>query len=330
MLATYLTRDWGLKVPIIGAPMTPMSGGSLAAALSNCGALGMLGVSSTQPVEQLERDVDDYRRLAGARPFGIGLMVWALDARPELLDAAIRAKPFVIAMSFGDPAKYMPRMRDAGIRVASQVQDRQSARAAEAAGVDLIVAQGTEAGGHTGGVGTLPLLQIVLETVRLPVVAAGGIASGRGLAAVLAAGAAGAWIGTPLLVAEEARNSPVARRKVIEALETDTVHTRVFDVVQRIPWSPRFPGRALVNAFTQRWAGHEDELARDDEARRVFQHAKQAEDYSNALIYAGQSVGLIHRIEPAASIVDRIAADAESALRAATAVVPLAPSGPLS
>lgn len=321
MLSTDLTRTWGLTVPIIGAPMSPMSGGRLAAALSSCGALGMIGVSSTQPVEQLESDVAEYRRLAGERPFGIGLMVWALEARPELLDAALRAKPFVLAMSFGDPSKYTPRLRDADVRIAAQVSDRRSALAAEAAGVDLIVAQGTEAGGHTGSVGTLPLLQIVLRSVRVPVVAAGGIATGIGLAAVLAAGAQGAWIGTPLLASEEARSSAAARRRVIEAKETDTVHTRVFDVVQHIPWPASFPGRALANAFTDRWRGREDELARDDEARRAFLQAKQAEDYSTAVLYAGQAAGLVEQVEPAAAIVTRIAAEAGAALRAASRIV---------
>jgi nitronate monooxygenase len=279
----------------------------------------MIGVSSTQSVEQMERDVADYRSLAPDRPFGIGLMTWAVEARPQLLDAALAAKPFAIAMSFGDPAPHVARIKQAGARVLAQVQDRRSAIAAETAGVDVVVAQGTEAGGHTGGVGTLPLLQIVLESVAVPVVAAGGIAGGRGLAAVLAAGAQGAWIGTPLLVAEEARNSEVARRKLVEATETDTLHTHVFDVVQGIPWPAPFPGRALANAFTARWHGHEDELARDEAARRAFQQARAVEDYSSANLYAGQSVGMADRVELAAAIIGRMVRDAESQLRAAMA-----------
>jgi nitronate monooxygenase len=316
MLSTYLTRSWGLGLPIIGAPMFPAAGGRLAAAVSRCGGLGMIGVSSTQQAEQIERDVAEYRGLAGERPFGIGLMVWALEKRPELLDAALAAKPFVVSMSFGDPARYMTRIRDAGVRVVSQVQDRHSALAAEAAGVELVVAQGTEAGGHTGAVGTLPLLQIVLESVGLPVVAAGGIATGRGLAAVLAAGAQGAWIGTPLLAAEEARNSPAARQRVVEAGETETVYTRVFDVAQGIPWPTQYHGRALSNAFTARWDGREGELAGDEEAKRAFQKARADEDYAgSALLYAGQSVGVIERVEPAEAIVQRIAREAEELLR---------------
>lgn len=315
MLSTFLTRAWGLELPLIGAPMSPIAGGRLAAALSTRGALGMIGVSSTQPVAQLEKDVEEFRQHAGDRRFGVGLMIWALDARPELLEAALRAKPFAISVSFGDPAKYADRIRAAGVELIVQAQDRETAVRAEASGASLIVAQGTEAGGHTGAVGTLPLLQIVLDAVRVPVVAAGGIATGRGLAAVLAAGAAGAWIGTPLLVAEEARNSGVARNRVIAAKETDTVLTRVFDVVQKIPWPTAFPGRALRNAFTDRWHGQEPDLAADDAARRGFDEARKTEDYQRAHLYAGQSVGLVDRVEPAAAILARIVADAEARLR---------------
>jgi len=314
MLSNDLTT-WGMKIPIFGAPMSPMSGGKLAAAISNAGGLGMIGVSSAQPVEQLERDVAEARALAPGRPFGVGLMVWALERRPDLFEATLAAKPDVVALSFGDPAAFAPRARERGIRVVAQVQDRRSAETAEAAGVDAVVAQGTEAGGHTGGVGTLPLLQIVLEAVRVPVIAAGGIATGRGLAAVLAAGAQAAWIGTPLLVAEEARNSARAREVLLAARETDTVHTSVFDVAQDIPWPRTFAGRALVNDFTRRWHGHEADLARDDDAKGALRRAKQAEAYESAFLYAGQSVGLLERVEPAAAIVDRIVRDAEACLR---------------
>jgi nitronate monooxygenase len=315
MLRTFLTEKWGLRVPIIGAPMSPQAGGRLAAAVSMCGALGMIGVGSKQPAPQILGDADEFRSLAGDRPFGIGLMAWAVDARPELLDAALRAKPFAIAMSFGDPAPHAARIRDAGVQLVSQVQDRQSALVAEAAGATLIVAQGTEAGGHTGAVGTLPLLQIVLEAVRVPVVAAGGIATGRGLAAVIAAGAEGAWIGTPLLVAEEARNSPQARDLLLAAKETETVLTSVFDVAQAIPWPTAFRGRALRNRFADQWIGRETELAGDAEARRSLEAARRTEDYSTAFLYAGQTVGMLNRVEPAAVIVRRIEAGAEARLR---------------
>ncbi|MES1188222.1 MAG: nitronate monooxygenase [Myxococcales bacterium] len=311
-MRTFLTEAWQLRVPIISAPMSPQAGGRLAAAVSRAGGLGMIGVAASQTAAQLLADADECHA-AGVR-FGIGLMTWAIEKRPELLDAAIEARPFALTLSFGDAAPYAERIRDAGIQLVCQVQDLKSALVAERAGASLLVAQGTEAGGHTGEVGTLPLLQIVLDAVQLPVVAAGGIGTGRGLAAVLAAGAAGAWIGTRFLVAEEARNSAKAREQLAAADETDTVLTSTFDAAQRIPWPAQFRGRALKNDFTARWHGREPELLDDAEARRQFDAARQAEDYRVAHLYAGQAVALAKEVEPAAAIVERLVQQAAQLL----------------
>src|SRR5690348_7170270 len=177
--------------------MTPQAGGALARAVSQAGAFGMLGFDEDETEPQIAEQVAILHQTP-AVPFGIGLVAWVLERSPHLLDMAIAAKPKLISISFGDPAPYAKRVHDAGILLASQVQSRARAQTALDAGADILVAQGTEAGGHTGSsVGTLPLLQIVLDMTDKPVIAAGGIATGRGLAAVLAAGAAGAWIGTP-------------------------------------------------------------------------------------------------------------------------------------
>jgi len=150
-------------------------------------------------------------------------------------------------------------------------------------------------------------------------VAAGGIGSGRGLAAVLAAGAAGAWIGTRFLVAEEARNSARARERLAAASETDTVLTATFDTVQRIPWPEQFRGRALKNAFTATWHGREAALANDEAARRKFDAARRTEDYDIAHLYAGQAVALAEHVQPAAVILAGIAHEAERLLEAVSA-----------
>jgi nitronate monooxygenase len=319
-MRSFLTDTWQLRVPVIGAPMSPQAGGKLAAAISHAGGLGMLGVSATQSPEVLTEDANECRAL-GAR-FGIGLMTWVVEQRPALLDAAIAARPFAIALSFGSAAPYAKRLREAGIELVCQVQDLKSALDAERAGATLLVAQGTEAGGHTGGVGTLPLLQLVLDAVKVPVVAAGGIGSGRGLAAVLAAGAAGAWIGTRFLVAEEARNSPRARERLLAASETDTVLTKTFDTVQRIAWPAEFPGRALKNAFTNSWHGREAALANDEAARQQFEAARRTEDYEIAHLYAGQAVAFARRVEPAGDILAAIEQEAERLLQAVSARPP--------
>ncbi len=320
-MRTRLTELLGIAHPILSAPMTPQAGGALARAVCEAGALGMLGFDAGESVEQLREQIGILRRGGFARPFGIGLVIWVLEERPDLLELAIEARPALVSISFGDPAPYVERLHHASILVASQVQSKEAALVAARAGVDLIVAQGTEAGGHTGRVGTLPLLQIVLAALELPVLAAGGIASGRGLAAVLAAGACGAWLGTPVLVAAESRTPEGARAKLLAADETQTVLTSVFDRVQGKSWPPQFPGRALRNAFVERWQGHEDELLRAPEAVAAFRAAKAAGDYTTANLYAGQSVGLLQQTEPAGAIVERIASEARACLRGVSAIV---------
>jgi nitronate monooxygenase len=247
-----------------------------------------------------------------AVPFGIGLFAWVLERRPQLLDIAIAAKPKLISISFGDPSPYVKRVHDAGILLCSQVQSRAWAQTALDAGVDMLVAQGTEAGGHTGSaVSTLPLLQIILEMTEKPVIAAGGIATGRGLAAVLAAGAAGAWIGTPFLLAQEARNSDTARERIASSNETQTIYTRVYDRMAGKAWPKEFGGRALRTPFLEQWTGHEDELLANEGARAQFDPKEK--------IYAGQSIGLLRAVKPAAQIVREINDGAESLLRALNA-----------
>lgn len=297
-MKTALTELLGIRIPILNAPMTPQAGGALARAVSQAGAFGMLGFDEDETEAQIAEQVAILSQ-APAVPFGIGLVAWVLERSPRLLDMAIAAKPKLISISFGDPAPYAKRVHDAGILLASQVQSRARAQTALDAGVDILVAQGTEAGGHTGSaVGTLPLLQIVLDMTDKPVIAAGGIATGRGLAAVLAAGAAGAWIGTPFLLAQEARNTQAARERIQSSDETQTIYTRVYDRVTGKAWPQEFGGRALRTPFLEQWTGREDELLKNESARAHFDPKEK--------IYAGQSVGLLREVRPAAEIVDRI------------------------
>ncbi len=314
MLNTWLTREWGLRFPLIGAPMAGVAFGALAAAVSRAGGIGTIGVGSTETIERLAAEATIASQ-KGTLRFGIGLMEWAVRRRPELLEAALAARPFFIALSFGDIAPYVARIHDAGVRLATQVSTLDDALAAERAGADLVVVQGTEAGGHSGAVATLTLLQIVLERVRAPVAAAGGIATARGVAAVLAAGAEGAWIGTPLLVAREAASSPDARARLIAAREDETVQTHLFDRLLGIPWPDRYPGRALVNEFTERWHGREDAALADADAVASYRAARERGDHSIVQIYAGQSVGLIERERDAAEIIAELGDGAETLLR---------------
>lgn len=316
MLHTTLTTSWHLRYPIIGAPMFGAAGGRLVHAVSQAGGLGVLGVGSQTPVEFVTREAAIARgEHENQTRFGIGLMAWALELRPELLDAAIQAQPFLISVSFGSPAPLVERIHQHGIVVATQVHSRAEAVTAAEAGVDLLVVQGTEAGGHTGHVSTLPLLQIVLEAVATPVVAAGGIASPRGVAAALAAGAQGVWVGTCLLTALESDTSRQARDRIISAQETETTLTRVFDLAQGLAWPEEFPGRALRNRFTQAWDSRPHEVSTAAHARQDLVEAIQRREYDIAFIYAGQAIGLVAQEEPAGDIIRRLGDGAEHLLR---------------
>jgi nitronate monooxygenase len=304
-MRTILNDLLGIDIPIVNAPMTPQAGGVLAGAVCDAGAFGMLGFDEGESVESIREEVALLRSRSG-RCYGIGLAAWVLEKRPNLLDLAIEAKPRMVSVSFGDPAPYVKRLHDAGILVSSQVQNRHWAQTALDAGVDILVAQGTEAGGHTGAVGTLPLLQIVLEMTDKPVIAAGGIATGRGLAAVLAAGAVGGWIGTPFLLASESRTTAEAQARIVASDETQTILTGVFDRVQEKAFPKEFGGRALRNPFVEKWHGHEDELMAHPEEITAFHEAKAKRDFSIANIYAGQTVGMVHGVRSASEIVHSI------------------------
>jgi nitronate monooxygenase len=314
MIRTPLTRWFDLTTPVIGAPMAGVAGGELARAVSRAGGLGMIGISGASSAAFLTEQA--AVPAAEQLPFGVGLMVWVLADRPDLFEATIAAHPSLVSVSFGDPAPYVGPLHDAGIAVAAQVNTTADVHVALDAGVDLIVAQGTEAGGHTGQRATLPLLQEALTLTDRPVVAAGGIATGGGMAAVLVAGAAGVWIGTPLLCCSEGLNSAAARARVQAASGDETVLTRAFDVAEGFAWPERWPGRALVNDFTREWHGREGELVADAAARQRVIDGRRTGDPANAPVYAGESVGLVTAERSAADVVRALDADAEKALRA--------------
>jgi nitronate monooxygenase len=314
VIKTPLTRWFDLTTPVIGAPMAGVSGGALARAVSQAGGLGMIGVSGSHTAEF----VTEQCAIPAAEqlPFGVGLMAWTLPDRPDLLEATMAAQPGLVSVSFGDPAPYVGPLHDHGIAVAAQVNTVADVHRAQEAGVDVLVAQGTEAGGHTGRRATLPLLQEVLSLTDRPVVAAGGIATGRGMAAALVAGAAGVWIGTALLSCTEGLNTPAARARVRAAGGDDTVLTRAFDIAQGLAWPERWPGRALANEFSRTWHGREEELRQDAVAAQRVVDARRTDDLDQAPLYAGESVGLVTAERSAADVVREIDAAAEKALRA--------------
>ncbi len=302
----WLEERFGVEVPVVGAPMANVSGGRLTAAISGAGGLGMLGAGSAVTADWIR--TEGAVAVAGGRPYGVGLMAWSVKERPEHLEAVLELKPALVSLSFGDYGQYVEPLQQQGIVVATQAGTVADAREAIDAGVDVIVARGAEAGGHgRNAVGTLPLLQAILDLTDLPVLAGGGISGPRGLAAVLAAGAAGGWIGTAFLTCVEGLTSDPVAQRVIEADETDTVYGTVFDAASRAGWPDEFGGRALRNAYFDEWEGREQELKSDDSGHTQYVEGTKAKDVTRASIYAGQGVGAITGRPTAAEVLDGFA-----------------------
>ena len=292
-MKTWLTDRFALDVPVVSAPMAGVSGGALAAAVSAAGGLGTIGFAAGTP-EALRAECEIAAR--SGRPFGVGLLAWLLPRDESLLDVALDAGAALVAVSYGDYARYVDRIKAAGAVAVTQVGTLEDLRAAEAADVDLVVVRGGEGGGHgRDAVATLPLLQAVLDATDLPVLAAGGIAGARGLAAVLAAGAAGAWVGTAFIACEESAYDASSRQAVIDAALTDTIYTTVLDVGRGSPWPSEFGGRAIADAYARTWHGREEEL-RANPVRNP-----------EAPVWAGQAVGLVRAERPAADVVAELA-----------------------
>jgi nitronate monooxygenase len=309
-LSTPWSQQFGLRVPIVNAPMGGVAGGRLAAAVSAAGGLGMVGMGSAGSTASLESEL---RHVSGE--FGIGLVDWVVRKEPGLLEAALAARPALLSVSFGADWSWVDQAHDAGIVTATQIYSSAEARRAQDAGINVLVARGAEGGGHGDvRVATLPLLDAVLNAVSVPVLAAGGIASPRSLAAVLAAGASGAWLGTCLSACSEALTSDGARRALIAADETDTVTTRVFDVGRQRPWPARFPSRVLDNDYLTHWTGREAALAADPAARAELTAGIAGDDTRIAPVDAGQGVAMVTAVTPAGQVIEQLCAGAEKLL----------------
>ena len=218
-------------------------------------------------------------------------------------------------LSFGDAAPFVDEIRSAGALLFIQIQTLRAARDALALGTDVLVAQGTEAGGHGAARALFPLLPAVVDVAgEVPVVAAGGIADGRGLAAALTLGAAGVLLGTRFYAATESLAHPDARARLIAGSGDDTLRTRVFDIARGLDWPSPFTGRALANDFTKTWHGRERELSTSSEEGRRYAAAATAGRYETAVLWAGEGADFVTSIEPAAQIVDEIVAEAGDAL----------------
>lgn len=326
-LATPFTRRLGIALPIAQAPVGGASTPALAAAVSNAGALGTLSITWRDPAT-LPALLRQTRALTD-RPFAVNLVL-AWDPT-DLLRIALAEGVRVVSLFWGDPAPWVETVHAAGGLVFHTVADAEEARRAVTAGVDVIVAQGWEAGGHVWGeVSTLALVPRVVDAVHpVPVLAAGGIADGRGVAAALVLGASGAWMGTRFLLAEESAAHPVWQERLLAASETETVYTTLFDG----GWEDA-PLRSLRNATVAAWEaagrpprgarpGEGEVVASGEDGRPILRYhndgpiAGATGDVAAMCLYAGQGIGLVQRRQPAAEIVREVAAGAVAALRGA-------------
>ena len=306
----------GITHPIGNAGMAGGTAGpALAAAVAEAGGLGGLGGISRRGIEGLREDIRATRALT-SKPFSVNLWVHLLDAVPAFLDVCIEERVPSVTLTFGDPGDHARRAKDAGLLVLHQVQTVAGARSAADAGVDAIIGQGAEAGGHTGSVATMALVPQAVDVANgIPVLAAGGIADGRGLVAALALGAQGVIMGTRFVAAAEAEPaSHNHQRQIIEATADDTVYTDVFDILDGLRWPPGIHGRTIATAFAAEWHGREQELAAQREAIRAESSVPNEAPERAHSAYAGQASGLITAVKPAAQIITDIMREADDVL----------------
>jgi nitronate monooxygenase len=309
-LDTALTARLGITHPILSAPMDVIAGAGLVAAVSEAGGFGILGGGYGERA-WLEQETAKLKDCAA--PFGIGFITWSMAKQPDLLDVALAAKPRAIMLSFGDPRPFAPRIKAAGALLICQVQAEDMARQALDAGADILVAQGTEAGGHGASRTALDIVPAIVDLAagRVPVAAAGGIADGRGLAAMMMLGASGVLLGTRFYASVECDGPEEAKKRICAAASGNTVRSIIFDLSRDNVWPAPFNGRCLINDHARRWMGREVELLQNVKAIAAdYAVAKAAGDFDIAAVIAGEAVGLIHDIPRAGEIVDRIVTEA--------------------
>lgn len=315
-LSTRLTRSWNLKHPILSAPMAFAGGGKLAAAVSRGGGLGLIGGGYGDPAW-----LEEQFAAAQGTPVGVGFITWSLRKSPSLLTDVLKHQPAAVMLSFGDPRPFVAEIRAAGARLICQCQNMEHVIDAVDAGADAVIAQGTEAGGHGALRGGFTFIPEAADYIRANapdtlLLAAGGIADGRGLAAALMLGADGVLMGTRFWASREALVHARHHEALIETDGDGTIRTRIADIARQIAWPTGFTARIRRNAFTNRWHGREDELEKSVSVEGPrYRQAFAGGDPENTGVWFGEAAGLIHSIEPAGTIVERTSAEALACLK---------------
>lgn len=311
-METRLTKWFDLKMPIVLAPMAGASGGRLAAAVEHAGGLGLIGGGYCD-ADWINHEFD----AAGAAAVGCGFITWCLT--DDLLASVLARKPRAIFLSFGDPMPFSAAIHAAKVPLICQVQTLKDARRAVAAGAAVIVAQGTEAGGHGERRSTMTLVPEIADMLAAAapdvlLLAAGGIADGRGLAAALALGADGVLVGSAFLASHEVLLHPNAQAAVLAADGDATLRTSVADIARAKDWEARYSGRILGNAFIHRWHGDEAAMRTDPAQVTAWADAAERGDMAVASVFVGEALGLIHTVQPAADIMSDMLTGASAVL----------------
>lgn len=316
MLRTRMTDLFDIEYPIMSAPMSGHSGGGLAAAVSRAGGLGSFGATDPRGPDWVRAQISAIRDETD-RPFAVGYITPFMASFEDNFRAALEEKVPAAMFSFSDPRPWLGMAKEAGAITICQVQSMEHAEQAASAGTDVLVVQGNEAGGHCGAASLLPLLaRIVDRYPEIPVLAAGGIASGRTLAAVLAAGADGANIGTAFVATHEATEVPdIYKDRIVQSDGTDTVFTRIYDLVDGLPWPEEIGARVYGNGFVHEWHGRDAEIVERREELRQQTSAAYQQDTEVAAVYMGESAGDVKAIRPAAEVLAEICDGAERILR---------------
>ncbi len=292
---------FGIERPVLLAPMAPIAGGRLAAAVSNAGGLGLLGAGYGD-LDWLDAQAE----LAGDARVGIGLITWNMG--DDALTGALAHRPAAVWLSFGDPTPHIETIHDAGALAICQVGLVDEAVAAVEAGADAIVVQGSEAGGHgRPGRALFGLIPAVVDAIGdVPVIAAGGITGPDGLAAAGELGASGVALGTALYATTEANDIDAAKQRLVDAGGDDTIHSTVYDHIRGPLWPPGYTGRSIRTELTDRWAGREGEMGSEIGSIKERYLAAEAEsDMTQRVVFAGDGLDRIHNIVPAETIVHK-------------------------
>ena len=291
-----------IKYPIIQGGMAWVADSNLAAAVSNAGGFGIIGTGSAT-ADIVKKEIDNCRRLTD-RPFGVNVMLMSPNA-DEVIDLIIEEKPAGITTGAGNPAKYMDRLKEAGIKVIPVVPTVALAQRMEKLGADAVIAEGTEAGGHIGELTTMVLVPQVAEALNIPVIAAGGVADGRGIAASFALGAEGVQIGTRFICSEECNIHQNYKDAVLKAKDRDAVVTGR---------PTGHPVRTLKNKLAKKFLKMEKEGASPEELEKLGAGALRLAvvegDKDGGSFMAGQSAAMVREIKPCKDIVEEISKQA--------------------